>query len=238
MIDITDPYQPNDLFDLEDLFFREIFHSLLYVWEALPRINDFIKHLPLGKIDSPIPKGVHLENSSLITIEKNCIIEPTAFVKGPCFIGEGTHIRHGAYVRGNVITGKKCVIGHVSEVKNALLLNGAQAAHFAYVGDSILGNNVNLGAGTKLANLKFDHSNIMVLHKNQKLNTGLKKFGAIFGDGAQSGCNAVTNPGTVLGKEAYCIPCSNVNGYIPPGYGFIAKDKLIPPKLKRALSYG
>ncbi len=143
------------------------------------------------------------------------VIESGAYIRGPCVIGSNCVVRHGAYIRGNVLTGHGCVIGHDSELKQAILLNHAQAAHFAYVGDSILGNHVNLGAGVKCANFKLDHTTINLRIDDQKIETGLRKFGALIGDRSQIGCNTVTNPGTLIGQDVHCYPCLNIQGFVP-----------------------
>ena len=125
-------------------------------------------------------------------------------------------IRHGAYIREYVILGDQCQVGHSAELKHSILLDGAAATHFVYVGDSIIGNNANLGAGVKCANSRLDRDEVSVLWDNQKVKSGLKKFGAIVGDRVQIGCNCVLNPGTLIGKESFCHPLLNVGGYIPP----------------------
>lgn len=170
-----------------------------------------------------------MANPENISIGKGTVLEPGVYIKGPCIIGENCTIRHGAYIRGNLITGNGCVIGHDTEIKNSVMLNHAQAAHFAYLGDSILGNRVNLGAGTKCANLKLDHKNIAVRFGERLIETGLKKFGAIIGDDSQTGCNSVTNPGTLFGKQVFCYPCLNVGG-------FVASKQLIRPSNKVVIS--
>ncbi|MCS7199418.1 MAG: hypothetical protein N2327_00780 [Caldimicrobium sp.] len=153
-----------------------------------------------------------------IYFAKGVVVEPGAFLEEPCYFSENTQIRHASYVRGAVYTGAGAVIGHTTEVKNSLFLSGAKAAHFAYVGDSILGKNVNLGAGTKLANLKFLKKEIILEVGGQKINTGLKKLGAILGDRVQTGCNVVLQPGTLIGKDSYVYPCRAPSaGYYPPG---------------------
>jgi len=149
-----------------------------------------------------------------IKIGKGVLIEPGAFIKSPTIIGDQTEIRHGAYIRGNCLIGRNCVVGHVTEVKHTIFLDGAKAGHFAYLGDSILGNQVNLGAGTKLANLRFIKGNIAIITPEGKFETGLRKLGAILGDSVQTGCNTVTNPGTLLGKKSMVIP----NTTVPSGY--------------------
>lgn len=165
-------------------------------------------------MEGDVAAGAILVHPELISLGKESIIEAGAYVCGPCIIGDHCEVRHGAYLRGNVITGNRCVIGHATEVKNAIFLDHAHAGHFAYVGDTILGNRVNLGAGAKCANLRFDQKAISIFVKNQSINTGLRKLGAIVGDDVQIGCNSVTNPGTVLGKESRVYPCVNVGGFI------------------------
>ncbi len=202
-------------FDLSTYRHIALFNTQDYAWKALENLEPYLKTLELGKIEVSIPAGAFLIDSHLISIGKGTVIEPGAYIKGPCFIGNNCTVRHGAYIRGNVLTGDKCIIGHDTEIKHTILLDGVHAAHFAYLGDSILGNRVNLGAGTKCANLKLDNKPITVHGPRQRLDTGLRKFGAIIGDDTQTGCNSVTNPGTLLGKSVWCYPCLNVGGFIP-----------------------
>jgi len=151
-----------------------------------------------------------------IRIGKGVLIESGAFIKSPTIIGDQTEVRHGAYIRGNCLIGRNCVVGHVTEVKHTIFLDGAKAGHFAYLGDSILGNQVNLGAGTKLANLRFIKGDISIVTPDSTVKTGLRKLGAILGDYVQTGCNSVTNPGTLLGKKSMVIPNTTVqSGYHP-----------------------
>ncbi len=168
----------------------------------------------MGKLEGKISSQAYLINPTQITIGKNTVVEPGAYIEGPCIIGEHCQIRQGAYIRGYVVTGNHCVIGHASEVKNSILLNHALAAHFNYVGDSILGNHTNLGAGTKLANLRLDRKEISVLWKGERISTFLKKFGALLGDYAQTGCNTVANPGTLMLPKALSLPCQAIQGVI------------------------
>lgn len=205
----------HSFFDLEGFPWKELFEGAVYPWEALARLDAFCKTVE-GNIEVEIPPGVHLVHPEQIAIGQGTLVEPGAMIVGPCLIGPNCQIRQGAYIRGNVVAGPGAVIGHDTEVKHAILLNGAAAAHFNYVGNSILGRNANLGAGVKCANLRLDHKEIIVYVRGQKIATGLKKLGAIVGDGAQLGCNAVTNPGTLIGKGAICYPCLNIGGVIPP----------------------
>lgn len=155
------------------------------------------------------------------------ILEPAAFIQSPVIVGEKCEIRHGAYLRGNVIVGDKSVLGHTTEVKNSIIMNHSGAGHFSYIGDSIIGNYVNLGAGTILANLefrdiedkKYNHKKTIKINDgNSFIETEMFKLGAIIGDGGELGCNCVTSPGVILGKESMVFPTNNVKkGIYPPG---------------------
>ena len=193
---------------------------------AIEALLPYLESCRLGKIESKIPEGVYLENREQISIGPNVIFEPGAFIQGPCVIGAGSEIRHGAYLRGGVILGEGCVVGHAAEIKHAILLDGAHATHFVYAGDSILGNKVNLGAGVKCANLRLDRKEVSIVFEGAKVRTGLRKFGAIVGDGAQIGCNAVLNPGTILGRNALCYPLVHASGVIPEG-GIVKKAGVV-----------
>jgi NDP-sugar pyrophosphorylase family protein len=204
----------HQFFSLDGYLHSEIFEGTTFPWEALEKLPMYLAGKKLGIIEVEIPSTVHLVNRESISIGAGTVIEPGAYIQGPVIIGPNNTIRHGAYIRGNVITGDGCVIGHATEVKHSILLNGAQAAHFNYVGDSILGNSVNLGAGVKLANFRLDHGEVSVVFGGEKIKTHLRKLGAIIGDGAQLGCNAVTNPGTLISPKTFCLPCANIKGFI------------------------
>ena len=161
-----------------------------------------------------------------IEIGEGCLIEEGAYIVGPTLIGDQTEVRHGSYVRGEVITGKRCVIGHASEIKSSILLNDAKAPHFAYVGDSVLGNKVNLGAGTKVSNLKMTGDEIVMKYSGGEINTGLRKFGGLIGDHVETGCNSVINPGVVLGKGSMVYPCVSVKKGIYPAKSLIKGDSI------------
>lgn len=211
---MTNNFSPSSFFSLVEYTHGELF-DVAHVWEALTHLSSYLEKQQLGNIQVKIPDGVHLAFRDKISIGKGTVIEPGAYISGPCLIGENCIIRQGAYIRGDVVTGDGCVIGHATEIKHSILLNKACAAHFNYVGDSILGSGVNLGAGVKLANYKLDHKEVYIFFKGEKIATKLKKFGAILGDGVQLGCNAVTSPGTLMGKESLCYPCVYVKGIIP-----------------------
>ncbi|UCE83393.1 MAG: glucose-1-phosphate thymidylyltransferase [Deltaproteobacteria bacterium] len=151
-----------------------------------------------------------------IFIGPGSVVEPGALIKGPTIIGSYCEIRQGAYLRGHCLVGDRCVIGHTTEIKHSVMLDGAKAGHFAYIGDSILGNRTNLGAGTKLANLKIIDTPVSVKVGDKRYDTGLRKFGAIIGDDTETGCNSVTNPGTLLGRRCLVYPAVSVrSGYYP-----------------------
>jgi bifunctional N-acetylglucosamine-1-phosphate-uridyltransferase/glucosamine-1-phosphate-acetyltransferase GlmU-like protein len=162
---------------------------------------------------SVIYAGVALMDDG-IQIGKGTVVEPGALIKGPTIILNNTEVRQGAYIRGDVMVGNKCVVGHTTEMKASVMLGGSKAGHFAYIGDSILGS-VNLGAGTKLANLKIVETEVILEIEGKKYETGLKKFGAILGDGVEIGCNTVTSPGTLLGNKVLVYPNTLVRGYHP-----------------------
>jgi NDP-sugar pyrophosphorylase family protein len=214
----------HQFFSLEEFLHQALFKNDAPVWDALHQLSSYLTNADLGKIEITVPDTVYLINREQISIAKGCIVEPGAYIQGPVILGPGTVVRHGAYIRGNVITGKDCIIGHATEVKNSIFLNRASAAHFNYVGDSILGNDVNLGAGVKIANYRLDHATVTLMYQGKKVATDLKKFGAVIGDQTQIGCNAVTSPGTLIGPRSFCYPCMNVKGVLPPRT--IYRDKL------------
>lgn len=207
-------FNPHHLFDLSQFPHSELFSEEFPVWEVLKKIPAYLLNYTLGKIEGHVHPQAYLINPECISIGKGTIVEPGAYIKGPCIIGENCEVRAGAYIRGNLIAGNQCVIGHTTEVKNALFLNGAKASHFAYVGDTILGNRANLGAGVKCANLRLDEKNIPIVFEGKKWDTGLRKCGAILGDDVHIGCNTVLNPGTIMGKKSMAHPCLNVRGVI------------------------
>ena len=203
-------FVPEHFFNLSEIAFSDLFKLKEHAWETLKDLTSYLNSKPLGTIESEIPKGVFIVNPEKVSIEKNVTIEPGAYIEGPCIIGKGSTIRHSAYVRPYVLTGKNCVIGHATEVKHSILLDGAQAPHFNYVGDSILGNNVNLGAGVICANFRLDKGEVVVDVDGSRFKTGLRKFGAILGDMSQLGCNTVLDPGILLRKKTLARACSSI----------------------------
>lgn len=219
-----------DFFDLSglDVAFPGLFDNVDKVWELLAKIGPYLADiLPRqAGIHGQVDQGATLVNPEKIYIGPGSQVEAGAYIAGPAYIGANCHVRHGAYIRGNVIAGEGCLLGHASEFKNALLLPGSAAPHFAYVGDSVLGRGVNLGAGTKLSNLgvmsdktkaetgKRPTIKIRLPGQTEPVDTGLAKFGAILGDDVKIGCNAVLNPGCIVGPGTLIY--SNVA--LPKGY--------------------
>lgn len=194
--------------------FAAFFPAEAAPWEWLKKIGAALEAADLGGGERTLPPGVHVEGR--VWLHATVKLPPTATLIGPAWIGAGTEIRAGAFIRGNVIVGERCVLGHASEFKNCLLLDGAQAPHYNYVGDSILGNGAHLGAGAICSNLRLDQKNVTVRLPEGTVDTGLKKFGAVVGDQAEVGCNAVLNPGTLLGQRALVMPAMAFGGYLPP----------------------
>jgi len=229
---------PQDYFDLSDEIAYSLFTDSKYVWDALSKIDYHIERLA-GKektILGELMPGVFLGKGPLY-IADGARIEPGAFVDGPAFIGPGAIVRHGAYIRGKVILLSGSVLGHASEAKNCILLPNARAPHFAYVGDSILGHRVNLGAGTKLSNVAIvsmkdlvsgQRTTIKVRIDGSEYDTGLEKLGAILGDDVQTGCNAVLNPACFVGPRTLIYPNLSLRK------GFYPADSII--KLNQEVS--
>lgn len=221
---------PSDYFDLKNGSYLHLFDNLEYVWDALKSIKTFIKEHLTPAIHGNIMEGAYLIGND-IYIGEGTTVEPGAYIKGPTIIGSNTEVRQGAYIRGNVLVGNHCVVGHATEVKHSVMMDGAKAGHFAYIGDSILGKDVNLGAGTKLANLKIVDSTITLKIEDQTYDTGLRKFGAILGDHVETGCNSVTSPGTMIGPNTLVYPNATVRGVIPPHH--ILKSVVTQRLIKR-----
>lgn len=198
-----------DLLDLNEFDAKSIFDNVNYPWEVLTKINAFILEYV-----KTLPNDFERIGDD-IWVGKGTTIEKSALIKGPAIIGYNCEIRHSAYIRGSVIIGNNVVVGNSTEVKNAILFNRVQIPHFNYVSDSILGFKAHLGAGVITSNLKSDGSLVKVKYGSSTIETGLRKFGAIIGDYAEVGCNAVLNPGTVLGKNSIVYPLCSVRGVIP-----------------------
>lgn len=214
------------LFSLEECPFSELFDACVYPWEAIGLIDLFFKNFSDYKIDpSFVESDIFLVNREKIYIGKNVVIKPGAYIEGPVFIGDGSVIGPSAYIRPGSLIGCKVTIGHSSEVKHSIVLNGAKLPHFNYVGDSFIGCNVNLGAGVKCANMRIDQQTVFIQDGKNRFDTKMKKLGAIIGDGAQLGCNCVSNPGAIVGKGALIAALCSISGYVAPGE-FLKRDRL------------
>ena len=194
-----------ELLDLTHTMAAELFDAVTYPWEVLPRIKEFI--LKCGKKLNP-DEYEHPEED--IWIHKEAKIFPSAYIKGPCIIGEGTEVRHCAFIRGAALIGKNCVVGNSTELKNVILLDNVQVPHYNYVGDSILGYKAHMGAGSITSNVKSDRKPVKVHFADGNIESGLKKFGAILGDNVEVGCGSILNPGTVIGRNSSIYPLSSV----------------------------
>lgn len=193
--------------------FAPFFPAGVAPWDWLKQIGAALEAAQFGPLEQKIPPGVHIEGR--VWLHPSVKLPAYATIIGPVYIGAGTDIRPGAFIRSNVITGEGCVLGNSSEFKNCLLLDGVQAPHFNYVGDSILGNGAHLGAGAICSNLRLDQAEVTVRLADKTVSTGLRKFGAILGDKAEVGCNAVLNPGTLLGPRALVMPAMAFGGVLP-----------------------
>ncbi len=204
-----------ELFDCKNEYIAPLFENVEYPWEILPKIKEYILLI--------IEKGIEGYNlvAPGVLVGENVKIYPTATIEAPAIIGSGSEVRPGAFLRGNVITGEKCVLGNSSEFKNCILLDSVQVPHYNYVGDSILGNHSHTGAGTVCSNLKTDGKPVMI-HGESDYDTGLRKVGAILADYADVGCGCVLNPGTVIGKNTSVYPMTAVRGVV--GEGLIVKS--------------
>lgn len=197
--------QPMSFFDLSRVFFAEIFTEIDYVWEPLKEINNYIAGVfNTGKLKPNYGKDIF--------VGEGTTIEEGVLVKGPAIIGERCFVGHGAYLREGCLIADNVRIGHGTEIKNSILLSKATAAHLNYIGDSIIGRDVNMGGGAKTANFRLDGKAIRVKLGDEFFDTGLVKFGAIVGDGSKIGVNAVLNPGTILGKNCLVYPLTSVIG--------------------------
>lgn len=213
------------LFTMEETIASEVFEGTTYPWEVLPKIGAFI--IKLGQTLSLEEYEKQGEN---IWIAKTAKVAPTAYINGPAIIGKEAEIRHCAFIRGNAIVGEGAVVGNSTELKNVILFNKVQVPHYNYVGDSILGYKSHMGAGSITSNVKSDKTLVTILYKDAKVETKLKKMGAILGDHVEVGCNSVLNPGTVIGKETNVYPLSMVRGYIPEQSIYKKKGEITPKR--------
>ena len=210
------------LLDLKETMAAELFEGKTYPWEVLPEIKDFI--LKLGKTLDP---DEYEYREGDIWIAKSAKIAPTACINGPAIIGKDTEVRHCAFIRGNAIVGEDCVVGNSTELKNVVLFNCVQVPHYNYVGDAVLGCKSHMGAGSICSNVKSDKQLVVVKDGEEKIETGLKKFGAMLGDHVEVGCGSVLNPGTVIGRNSNIYPLSPVRGCVPADSIYKSRTEIV-----------
>lgn len=210
------------LYDLKETIAEEIFQGKTYPWEVLPLIGTFIEKL--GKTLSSEEYDQIGEN---IWVAKSASIAPTVAINGPCIIGKNAEIRQCAFIRGNAIVGEGAVVGNSTELKNVILFNKVQVPHYNYVGDSVLGYKAHMGAGSITSNVKSDKKLIVIHGEDFELETGMKKFGAMLGDGVEVGCNSVLNPGTVVGRNSNIYPLSSVRGVVPADSIYKSRQEIV-----------
>lgn len=196
-------------YDLTKTIASPLFEGVDYPWEVLSKIGDFI--VELGKT---LSLDEYEKIGSNVWISRSAHITPTAYIHGPAIICEDAEIRHGAFIRGNAIVGKKAIVGNSTELKNVILFDNVQVPHYNYIGDSILGYKAHMGAGAITSNVKSDKSLVTIAYEGKKIETNLKKVGAMLGNNVEVGCNSVLNPGTVIGKNANIYPLSMVRGFV------------------------
>lgn len=212
----------SSLFDINQTIAKELMQELEYPWEVFCRLDEFILKTGQG-----LPKDVYEQKGGDIWIAKSAVVADTACLNGPLIIDEGAEVRHCAFIRGTAIVGKGAVVGNSTELKCSLLFNGVQVPHYNYVGNSVLGYKSHMGAGSITSNLKSDKSLVSIKVGEGKLETGLKKLGAILGDYVEIGCNSVMNPGTVIGKHTNVYPLSMVRGYVPEKSIYKNKNEIV-----------
>lgn len=205
-------YTIKNLYNLEETIAADLFADAVYPWELLPKISSFI--MELGQ---KLPADRFTQVQENVWIAHSAKVAPTACINGPAIIDEEAEIRHCAFIRGNAIVGKGAVVGNSTELKNVVLFNKVQVPHYNYVGDSILGFKSHMGAGSITSNVKSDKTLVVVKDGEEKIETGMKKFGAMLGDNVEVGCNSVLNPGTVIGRNSNVYPTSMVRGCVPAG---------------------
>ena len=199
-----------NMLDLNETIAKELFEGKTYPWEVLPEIGTFIK-----KLGESLDPEEYERRGEDVWIARTASVAPTACVNGPAIIGKNAEVRHCAFIRGNAIGGEGSVVGNSTELKNVVLFNSVQVPHYNYVGDSVLGYKSHMGAGSICSNVKSDKKLVVVNNGEEKIETGLKKFGAMLGDHVEVGCGSVLNPGTVIGRNTNIYPLSPVRGCVP-----------------------
>lgn len=199
-----------DLFDLKHTIAADYLSSFEYPWEALKGISELII-----SIGSKLDPDEYDNPSENVWIHKTAKVFPSAYIGAPCIIGANTEVRHCAFIRGSALVGENCVVGNSAELKNVIIFDNVQTPHYNYVGDSILGYKSHMGAGSITSNVKSDKTNVVIKSAEEKIETGIKKIGAMLGDYVEVGCNSVLNPGTIIGRNSNIYPTSCVRGVVP-----------------------
>ncbi|MDD5948225.1 MAG: UDP-N-acetylglucosamine pyrophosphorylase [Lachnospiraceae bacterium] len=212
----------SNLYTLQETMAKELMEQYEYPWEVLPHIGEFIMEL-----GPKLPKEEYEQRGENIWIHKTATVFDSAYINGPCIIGRDTQVRQCAFIRGNALVGENCVVGNSTELKNVILFNVVQVPHYNYVGDAILGFHSHMGAGSITSNVKSDKTKVTVKTPEGRIETGLKKFGAMIGDYVEVGCNSVLNPGTVIGSHTNVYPLSMVRGYVPANSIFKRQDEIV-----------
>jgi UDP-N-acetylglucosamine diphosphorylase / glucose-1-phosphate thymidylyltransferase / UDP-N-acetylgalactosamine diphosphorylase / glucosamine-1-phosphate N-acetyltransferase / galactosamine-1-phosphate N-acetyltransferase len=224
-------FKPGDLFDLTQTAHAELFGDCEFAWQVLPKISGYIASKVQPALHNRCEGRAYIGDK--VFIGSGTVVEDGAMIKGPAIIGENCQIRHNAYIREDVIIGDNCNIGNSCELKNSVLFNGAQVPHFNYVGDSVLGCKAHLGAGVKISNFKLFHDNIFIDVDGTPTDTGLRKFGALLGDEAEVGCNAVLSPGSIIGRRSVIYANVLWRGILPAE--MIVKNKSTLEVVERRL---
>ena len=211
-----------NLYNLEETIAKDIFIGCTYPWEVLPKIEEFI--IKLGR---SLSQDEYEEISDNVWIAKTAKVAPTAYIAGPTIIGKNAEVRHCAFIRGKAIVGEGAVVGNSTELKNVILFNKVQVPHYNYVGDSILGYKSHMGAGSITSNVKSDKKLVIVKNGEEKIETGLKKFGAMIGDNVEVGCGSILNPGSVIGRNTNIYPLSSVRGVVPEDSIYKNKNEIV-----------
>jgi len=227
-------FEADELFDLKETEHAAIFQGCKYAWEALAKIAPYLAGVGRPSLRNRCHGTAYIGEQ--VSIGEGTLLEDGVMITGPAIIGRNCQIRHNAYIRKDVIIGDDCVVGNSSELKNAILFNNAQAPHFNYVGDSILGHKAHLGAGVKISNFKVFPGNVTVEIEGKPFDTGLRKFGALLGDGCEIGCNAVLSPGSIIGRGAVIYPNVTWRGILLEN--MIVKNKAVQEIIARRVRSG
>ena len=216
----------DELLTLSHTLAAPLFEGKRYPWEILSELKEFIR-----KLGATLSHEEYDEVSPEVWVHKTAKVAPTALIQGPTVIGTGTEVRHCAFIRGSALVGEGCVVGNSTEIKNAVVFDNVQIPHYNYVGDSILGFRSHMGAGVVASNFRSDKGNVNVHDGNETIETGLRKLGAILGDGSDVGCNSVLCPGSVVGRDCIVYPLSRVRGYLPERSIFKGDGVVVPRKI-------